>query len=162
MIEIKLQFATIDQAIEALYIVQASAPVQIPLSPQPDKPEPAEAAPKRGRSGKKAETIETPAGGGDNNTGSNGSNSSSTETPEAVAVSVQQVAEEAGPVPVEAPAAASDKKYTLDDARQALSRLNDDKGLDAVRVLLAEFGANRISEVDPAKLGELVARCPAE
>lgn len=164
MIEIKLQFSSINDAIEALNKIQSNAPVQTSFlaapAPAAEAPAPAIEAPapeaKRGRPAKKAQSFETPAAGGDNNSGSDGSNSSSQETQEAVAVE---------PPVVEAPKAetpvADDKTYTLDDARQALTRLNDSEGLDAVRKLLTEFGANRISEVAEENLAALIARCPA-
>lgn len=163
MIEIKLQFSSIEDAIEALDYLNAQyfAKPQKPNAVSQDTPPPqAVEAPapeaKRGRPAKKAQSFETPAAGGDNNSGSDGSNSSSQETQEAVAVEPPVVEAPKVETPV-----ADDKTYTLDDARQALTRLNDSEGLDAVRKLLTEFGANRISEVAEGNLAALIARCPA-
>ena len=46
---------------------------------------------------------------------------------------------------------------SIDDARAALSKLMDAKGMPACTAVLEEFGATRISAVPPEKYGELVA-----
>lgn len=111
--------------------------------------------------GRVAQTPEPQAGSGV------GENPSSAEQDAPVAsanpTSGDPAVEQAGAEAVDAAsdAPAADVKYTIDDARAALTRLNDRDGIDAVRTLLAQMGASRISELPVAKYGDLIAACPS-
>lgn len=181
MIEVKLSFSTAEalvsfftnaqvQTIPAVLTTGAARPeyqVNIPqgavlkeggvVSFQEEPALPEEPALKKPAKGKgKKET--TQAGSGANNPGSAGSESLSSSAPsDAVAVSPPEA--EAAATANDAPV--PDVKYTIDDARNALTRLNDRDGIDAVRTLLAQMGANRISELPAAEYGNLIAACPA-
>jgi hypothetical protein len=63
----------------------------------------------------------------------------------------------ADPAPVQEPA----KVVTLDDVRAALQRVNETKGLETAKALLAKVGAKRISEVAEEKYTEFKALCDA-
>lgn len=179
MIEVKLSFSTAEelvsfftnaqvQTIPVVLTTGAAQPeyqVNLPqgavlkaggtveFKEEPALPEePALKKPAKGK-GKKETTQ---AGSGANNPGSAGSESLSSSAPsDAVAVSQPEAEAPAAEAPV------ADVKYTIDDARAALTRLNDRDGIDAVRTLLAQMGANRISELPVAKYGELIAACPS-
>lgn len=114
--------------------------------------------PKKAAKGKSVTArAETQAESGANNLGSASLESPTEPSPGEGAV--EQAGAEAVDAASDAPAA--DVKYTIDDARAALTRLNDRDGIDAVRTLLAQMGASRISELPVAKYGDLIATCPA-
>lgn len=152
MIEVKFCFKSIEEAIAALKKIDGNDnQFSLPLTttPQPDplpEPEPAPEPqleafkPRRGRPPKAAPQSEL-------------------EPVAAEPVAEPEPAPEVQTTqPAETPAETS---YTVDDARAALTRLNESKGLEEVRNLLMHFGATRISEVPVERLGELIAACPA-
>lgn len=153
MIEITLQFDSINEAIATLNKIQGFNPAVIKEISEP--------APKRGgRKVKERENDPTPAAGGENNGGSIGLNPHLNEEPLSIKADAVGTAPEPEASSAEAPV--SNETYTIDDARAALARLNDKEGLEAVRMMLQSFGASRISEVNAAKYAELIGRCPAK
>lgn len=61
-----------------------------------------------------------------------------------------------------APVAEPAKELNLDDARAALQKLNEAKGLDAARDFVLSFGVKRTSDLKPDQFGDFVARALAQ
>lgn len=61
----------------------------------------------------------------------------------------------------EEPEPTATTELTIDDVRKAVDALNSRKGLGAARDAVMQFGANRISDVDPSQYAALIAHCGA-
>lgn len=122
-----------------------------------------EIAPKR--KAKKAEAETTQGESGANNLVSDPSALSSA-SPNTSEVTVSETAAEAqapieqtSAVPPAASAAVDVKPASIDDVRHALATVNSALGLEDAKKALAEFGANRVSELKPEDFGAFVAHC---
>ncbi len=64
-------------------------------------------------------------------------------------------------VAAEVPAAAAEKEYTFEDVRKAFSQKSHEGHTEAVRAIIAKFGAQKLSKIDkefyPALMKELEA-----
>lgn len=64
--------------------------------------------------------------------------------------------------PVEEAPAAKPSSKTLDDVKAACQKLTKVKNLDAVKAILAQFNAKKVSEINEADYGAFVAACEKE
>lgn len=83
--------------------------------------------------------------------------------PAAASPAITAVVEQlAAPAPAEPPAPPPPPApLTAVEARRVLTRLNDERGHDVAKALVAEFGVKRVTDVDPDRLAELIEKAEA-
>ena len=56
----------------------------------------------------------------------------------------------------------AERTYSVDDAREALRKLHEARGMDVARTVLQKNGVERLRDIDPADYGAFIKSCETE